>query len=82
MWRDEMGKLGGWDAGPCTTLINEQDTTVCECSEFGTYAIMAELVKAPEYPENFQWLKAVHFMGYVVSIFLLGSLVFILVTNR
>ncbi len=49
VWRDDLGSNGGWDGDLCTTVLNEQDSTVCECSTFGMFSVIAEMIEDPMY---------------------------------
>ena len=59
---------GSWDIDGCTTVITSLDSTYCECSKFGSYAVLAELTHTPGYPEPWGWLRTVADVGRGVSI--------------
>lgn len=78
-FRDDLGVYGGWDAAPCTTVITEQDSTVCECGTFGTFAVVAEMVEEPSVDEDRTWLRVIKYTGFSVSILTLIVFVGIIV---
>ena len=41
VWNENIGTAGAWDGEHCTTVITEQTQTACECSVFGTMAVIA-----------------------------------------
>ena len=57
IWSEDVGVGGGWDAAGCTTIISDQSGTTCECSRFGTIAVVAELVEEPKRQPEFLWMK-------------------------
>ena len=75
VWNDDLGTHGGWDANGCTTVITEASSTLCECSTFGTYSVVAELVEEPWLPPEHTWLTVAKYLGFALSLLLL--LVFI-----
>jgi len=82
MWNPDMGLHGGWDATFCTTVMSEQDSTTCECSEFGTYALAAEKIEQPEGKEDFTWLQVSRYIGFCVSLLSLAIFIIIIAANR
>lgn len=63
-----FGPYGGWDASGCTTIITEQTSTTCECSTFGTFAVVAEIVQDPFVPEEDVWVKVIKYCGFFFSL--------------
>ena len=76
MFNEKIPPFGGWDGKGCTTVLTGPVSTICECYHFGTYAVLAEMIEPPGYPEEWSWLEIVANVGYGVSIFSL--LLFIL----
>ena len=77
MYNEDLGVHGGWDSSHCTTVLTEQEQTVCECGTFGTFAVIAEMVVEPSVGEEYEWLTVVKYVGYSFSLLLL--IVFIMV---
>ena len=65
----EIRPHGAWDSDGCMTLLTDPVSTVCECGQFGSYAVIAELAEAPAYPEQWEWLDIVCNVGYGLSLF-------------
>jgi len=49
MFNENIGMFGAWDSSACTTVITNQLQTICECSDFGVYAVEAEIIDPSEY---------------------------------
>merc|ERR1712106_761108 len=77
LWNEEIGLNGAWDSAGCTTVMTEQDSTVCECDRFGTFALAAEKIEQPEAKVAFPWLVITRYIGFVIS--LISLTIFILV---
>ena len=77
MWNPDIGLSGAWDAEGCTTVMSEQDSTTCECSKFGSYALAAEKIERPEPKRDFTWLVVSRYIGFSVSI--LSLLIFVII---
>ena len=69
MFNEKIPPFGGWDGKGCTTVLTGPVSTICECYHFGTYAVLAEMIEPPGYPEEWGWLEIVANVGYGVSIF-------------
>ena len=81
MWNDEIGSTGAWDAAPCTTVITEQTSTVCECRNFGTYSLIAELAENPKAHKDKTWLTVVRYMGFGLSVICLSITIVVIARN-
>jgi len=77
IWNDDIGDYGAWDSQGCTTVMTEQDSTLCECNKFGTYALIAEKIEKPSGNYEYDWLSISRYIGFTLS--LLCLLIFILV---
>ena len=66
---------GSWDVDGCTTVLTSLDSTFCECSKFGSYAVVAELAHTPGYPKPWGWLSILADVGRGISIAALFLLV-------
>ena len=77
IWNPDIGQGGAWDAEGCTTVMSEQDSTTCECSKFGSYALAAEKIERPEPKRDFTWLVVSRYIGFVVSI--ISLLIFVII---
>lgn len=44
VWNEDIGTNGAWDGTHCTTVLTEQTQTTCECSVFGTMAVISGLI--------------------------------------
>ena len=71
-------QIQAWDASDCTTVLTEQEMTVCECSTFGTVAVIAEIVEEPSRPDDYLWLIIVKYVGYVLSLVALAAFVIVI----
>ena len=69
MFNEKIPPFGGWDGKGCTTVLTGPISTICECYHFGTYAVLAEMIEPPGYPDEWDWLEIVANVGYGVSIF-------------
>ena len=68
MFNEKIPPFGGWDGTGCTTVLTGPVSTICECFKFGTYAVLAEMIEPPGYPEEWEWLEIVANVGYGLSI--------------
>ena len=68
MFNENIPPFGGWDGTGCTTVLTGPVSTICECFKFGTYAVLAEMIEPPGYPEEWEWLEIVANVGYGLSI--------------
>nr|XP_040582260.1 uncharacterized protein LOC121130583 [Lepeophtheirus salmonis] len=82
VWDEKIGKNGGWTSDESTTLITEQDSTLCEFHTYGTYAIIAEIVEPVVKPRYRIWLSILPNMGFFVSFLLVGLLIIIIVSQK
>ena len=69
MYNDKIPPFGAWDSNGCTTVLTGPVSTICECFIFGTYAVLAEMIEPPGYPDEWDWLEIVANIGYGISIF-------------
>ena len=81
-WNPDLGLHGGWDDLSCTTVITEQAETVCECGEFSTYAIMAEMIEKPSVPDEEKWLSIIKYLGMGISIPCLLFFLFVIIFSQ
>ena len=82
MWNPDIGVFGAWDSDGCTTVMSQQDSTTCECSKFGTFALAAEKIVKPEGKHDYTWLLVSRYIGFVVSILSLLIFVIIICANK
>ena len=64
----------------CKTIVTEQDSTMCECFEFGTFSLLAEMTDKPFMKESKPWLEVMRMIGNVTSV--LATLVLLFVVAR
>ena len=69
VYNEKIPPFGAWDGTGCTTLLTGPVSTICECFKFGSYGVLAEMIEAPKYPQEWHWLSLVANIGYGVSIF-------------
>lgn len=77
----DLTQHGAWDANLCTTVLIEQDQTVCECRTFGSVSIVAEMVERPSLPPEDKWVTVVKYVGFCVSIVSLLVYVTVIITS-
>jgi len=82
IWNEEIGLNGAWDARGCTTVMNEQDSTLCECDRFGTYALAAEKIEQPIAKDAFSWLVISRYIGFVISLLSLTIFVVVIMLSK
>ena len=68
MYNENIPPYGGWDGKGCTTVLTGPISTICECYNFGTYAVLAEMIEPPAYPDEWDWLALVANIGYGLSV--------------
>ena len=71
--------IQAWDSTDCTTVLTEQENTICECSTFGTVVVIAEMVEDPNRSQDYLWLTIVKYCGYVVSLIALIAFIVIII---
>ena len=70
-WNEHFGYTGAWDDTNCRLLDTNPDKTECECSEFGSYAVLAELMESPNMDDREMWILAVKWVGIILGTILL-----------
>ncbi len=61
--------------------MSEQTAVVCECSSFGTLAVVAELVEEPYWPPEDNWLIIAKFSGITCSLVALIVFSFVIASS-
>jgi hypothetical protein len=69
-WNENFGIAGAWDDTGCKVTMTDTDHSTCECAQFGSFAIMAELIDAPE-PVTMNWYLLIKWIGIITGTILL-----------
>lgn len=62
---------GGWDTDECDTVLSGEGWTLCECTQLGSYAVLADLVEPPvgrTWRQRVPWLEGTMNAGYAASL--------------
>ena len=70
-WNDNFGVTGAWDDTPCKVVATDDEKTNCECSKFGMYAVLAELLEAPDEANGAMWILIIKWVGIILGTILL-----------
>jgi len=77
-WNPEFGTNGAWDPAYCEVIDTSPEVTKCECSRFGSIAVLAEMSESFEVKSACSAGLIIKYIGAIVSILLL--LFFVIVT--
>jgi len=70
-WNERFGTNGAWDDTSCKVTYTDEEKTNCECSEFGSYAVLAEMLQQPDMDDNDTWVMIVKHIGIIIGTVLL-----------
>ena len=70
-WNDNFGVTGAWDDTPCKVVATDDEKTNCEWSKFGMYAVLAELLEAPDEANGAMWILIIKWVGIILGTILL-----------
>ena len=70
-WNERFGYTGAWDDTTCKILSTNPEKTDCECSEFGSYAVLAELKESPNMSDRELWILVLKWVGIILGTILL-----------
>lgn len=71
IWNPAIGTDGAWDTDG-VKLVHASDTAAtCHATQFGTFAIVAEIEDEPSVADDELWLQITKYVGYGISIALL-----------
>jgi len=76
-WNERFGTNGAWDDSGCVITATDDEKSECECSQFGSYAVLSEMLDAPNPDDKAIWILALKWLGIIIGTLLL--LIFIAV---
>jgi len=74
-WNERFGNNGAWDDTGCKVTHTDDSKTNCECSYFGSYAVLAELLEAPTQADGAMWVLALKWVGIILGTLLLAGFI-------
>ena len=69
-WNQNFGINGAWDDTGCKVTMTSDDHSTCECAQFGSLAIMVELIDSPV-PVTMNWYLLIKWIGIITGTILL-----------
>jgi len=70
-WNDRFGTNGAWDNSGCVVTATDDEKTHCECSNFGSYGILSEMLEAPNPDDKAIWIIVLKWLGIIIGTILL-----------
>ena len=70
-WNERFGMNGAWDDTDCKVTATDDEKTNCECSNFGSYAVLAELLESPDPADGAFWILILKWVGIILGTILL-----------
>lgn len=74
-WNERFGNNGAWDDTGCKVTRTDDSKTDCECSNFGSYAVLAELLEAPDEADKAMWVLILKWVGIIIGTILLTGFI-------
>ena len=71
-WNERFGTNGAWDTTGCKMTATDDEKSSCECSDLGSYAVLAEMLQAPDANDKAMWLLVIKWMGIIIGTILLA----------
>ncbi|CAB4062825.1 unnamed protein product [Lepeophtheirus salmonis] len=83
LWNEDFDENGAWDPRKCEAVTSQSDMTVCECKEWGTMAVIAELTEEiPGSSSCSMSYNIVKYIGLTLSLFSLGVFIAICFVSK
>lgn len=76
-WNEKFGTNGAWDTVGCEMKMTSVEKSECWCSPLGSYAVLAELLEAPDPDNNAIWIIVIKWMGIIIGTITLSILIFV-----
>ena len=70
-WNEKFGFNGAWDDVMCKVLNTDDEKTECECAALGSYAVLSEMLNAPNPADKAMWILVLKWMGIIIGTVLL-----------
>jgi len=70
-WNARFGTNGAWDDSGCVITATDDEKSHCECSNFGSYAVLSEMLEAPNPNDKAIWILAIKWIGIIIGTILL-----------
>ena len=70
-WNEKFGFNGAWDDVMCKVLNTDDEKTECECAAIGSYAVLSEMLNAPNPADKAMWILVLKWMGIIIGTILL-----------
>ena len=70
-WNERFGTNGAWDDSGCVITATDDEKSECECSQFGSYAVLSEMLDAPNPDDKAIWILALKWLGIIIGTLLL-----------
>jgi len=71
-WNERFGTNGAWDTTGCKMTATDEEKSSCECSGIGSYAVLSEMLQAPNLDNSAIWLIAIKWVGIIIGTILLA----------
>lgn len=66
-WNERFGTNGAWDTVGCKMTGTDEEKSNCECSHLGSYAVLSEMLQAPNPEDSAMWLMVIRWMGIIIG---------------
>jgi len=70
-WNERFGTNGAWDDSGCAITETDDERSHCECSNFGAYAVLSEMLEAPNPDDKAMWILVIKWIGIILGTILL-----------
>ena len=70
-WNERFGTNGAWDTSGCVITATDDEKSHCECSQFGAYGVLSEMLDAPNPDDKAIWIIALKWIGIIIGTILL-----------
>jgi len=70
-WNERFGTNGAWDTSGCVITATDDEKSHCECSQFGAYGVLSEMLDAPNPDDKAIWIIALKWIGIIIGTLLL-----------
>ena len=70
-WNERFGTNGAWDTTGCKMTATDEEKSSCECSHLGSYAVLSEMLQAPDPDDKAMWILVIKWVGIIIGTILL-----------
>lgn len=71
-WNERFGTNGAWDTEGCVMTATDEEKSSCECSHLGSYAVLSEMLQAPDPNDSAFALIIIKWIGIIIGTILLA----------